>query len=730
MQKELEKIKAKFIWAVYEGSNGYCIYSYENVNTGEKVTCIGNYLPQNKNLCYEITGEWKKTERHGLNFTVQNYKEIIENTRTGIIAYLSSVISGIGKVTAERIYDKFGNNSISIIETNPEKLLAVKGITEKKLKKIVDSYREKFVLRELTEFLLPFGITTKQTVKLYNEEQIDSINALKEAPYKLCNIYGISVHTADLVAKHFGYSENYKERLIAHVNYILCENESSGSTGMEANEFGTALLRSLASRCYTRENITQYTVNMIKEGIISCKKIQYDQQLKTIIFRPVSYKTEMKIADKLIKLSKEKQETHKNISEFLADYSNKNGVKLDDEQSNAIKTAVTNSVTVITGGPGTGKTTIIKAIADYLSKEEHGALYFMAPSGRAARRITESTGYSATTIHKGINYRPGEIYKDKEDKISFINSTIVVDEFSMVGTFLTNILLDCIELGCRLIIVGDVNQLQSVEAGAVLRDIINSNTVPVIKLAHVHRQSDDSMIYLNAQKIVKGQHDILEGSDFKMIQCSSPEEAQAKMIDSYMEYVKLYGVQSLYCLCPCKERAAGVKIMNTSLQENINPLKAGDREFKALGTSYRVGDPVMHLKNSLEVSNGDIGYVTKIFDNEGTKSMIVTYFGDAEIEYTADEAEDITLAYAFTVHKAQGSENKIIITYLSKTLGKNMLKRNLVNTSVTRGSQMVKMFLTNDNALYSAIDNDDSEKRITSLKYHMEYFGGQFVKVS
>lgn len=722
-----EKVKVRFTYSLFESDSGYCIYFYEDCETNEKITCTGNYLPKIKNLAYEMTGTWKKTEKYGLNFAVSTYREIIESTRSSIVTYMSSILSGVGKKTAEKIYDMFGNSSLEVINNDPDQLLQIKGITKKKVEKISNSYKEKYVLRELTEYLLPYGITAKQALKLYTELKIKSIEELKEKPYALCEIFGISIQMADAVAKDFGYPEDGRERLVAHVMHVLYENEALGNTGMEANDFGKKLLFSLASKCYSRDNICKYIIDLIKDGVLSYKKIRKDQVIQTVLFRNAVYKTEEKLAKKIMELFYEKQPAHPHCKSEIEKYSKEKGFAFDTEQLNAVTESIRNSVTIITGGPGTGKTTIIRAIADYLSKNEKKKLFFMAPSGRAARRITESTGYRATTIHKGINYRPGEDYQNKEDKVSFENATIIIDEFSMVDTFLANLLLGCVEKGCRVIIVGDVNQLQSVGAGAVLRDLISSNALPVIRLTKIHRQSEDSMTYINAQNITKGIHDVKEGSDFKIIQSASPEEAQERMIEAYMENVSKYGIQSVYCLCPCKERAAGVKNMNEVLQKRLNPLKPGDKEFKALGVSYRIGDPVMHLKNSMEVSNGDIGYVTNIYTADGEKTLVVTYFGDTEVEYTMDEAEDMTLAYAFTVHKAQGSENKIVITFLSKTLGKNMLKRNLLNTSITRGSQLVLLHLTNDTALDEAIDNNDAEKRLTGLQYHLKYHSGQFV---
>ena len=730
--QNLETIEVNFAYDLYENEKGYCIFHYTKCDTKAKITCVGNYLPKYKSIKYAMTGTYKKTEKYGLNFEVQTYKEIIENNEESIVGYLSSgLIKGVGKAIAERIYKEFGNESISVLEHHPEKYLKVKGITRKKLEKIEESYKENHVLRELIEYLLPYGITTKQVVRIYNEENIQSVAQLKEKPYAICNVHGITVITAGLLAKTFGYRMDSRDRLIAHVNHVLGENEANGNTGMYAEDFGIALLKSLKTPCFNKGNISGYTVDMIKAGIICHRKVKENGVIRTILYRTVAFRTEAKIAEKLIQLADYPQTQHEHIAEDISASCKEDGITLDEDQANAITTAITNSITVITGGPGAGKTTIIRKIADYLqTHEKKRRLYFMAPSGRASRRIKESTGYEATTIHKAENLRPGENYAAKEDKVEFDNATIIVDEFSMVDVFLANVLFDSINLGCRVILVGDVNQLPSVGPGSVLRDIIDSGSVPVIRLNHIHRQTDTSEIYQNGKKIVSGRHDIKEGSDFKIIQSDTPEQAQTKMVDHFIDYVNQYGIDKVYCLCPCKDNVAGVKAMNEVLQDRVNPYKYGDPEFKAFGYTYRIGDPVMHLKNNMEVSNGDIGYVTRIYDDGGDWTMVVTYFGDTEVSYTADNADEMTLAYAFTVHKAQGSENKIIITFLSRINGKKMLKRNLINTSITRGKSMVELFLTNDKALDMAIDNDDSNSRVTSLKDHLIYLSGTFVKVS
>lgn len=727
---ELKKINVKFIIPIFENNEGYCIYLYRNLDSDETITCTGYYLPKIKNMSYEMHGTWIKTQKYGINFQVNSCDKIIGTTEESIVAYLSSgQIKGIGKSLAQKIYDAFGADSIRILDETPERLYELPRMGKKTVEKIAESFKESHVLQKIIEFLLPFGISSKQVVNACKKLNIRDVEQIKSNPYILCYAHGITVHTADVIAIKCNYPENSKERLLAHALHILYENETNGHTGMEINEFGIELLKSLHTPFFTKQNISDYTIELIKSGNLTYKKLERPEGIRGIIFRKKLYELEKELAEKLVRLSLCKQTSHENCDRDIADYCCKYNFMLDKDQYQAVIKAIRNSVTVITGGPGCGKTTIIKLIANYLGNHEKDrTIYFMAPSGRAARRITESTGYYATTIHKALMLTAEEI-PGNDEEVEFEDCTIIVDEFSMVDVYLAKLLVHAIAKGCRLILVGDPNQLPSVKAGAVLRDILNSNVIPIARLTQIHRQTENSMIYMNGEKIKRGQHDIQEGSDFRINDSSSPQEAEERIIERYMYYAKEYGIKSIYCILPCKERAAGVNSMNLILQNKINPFKSEDEEITIGGTTYRIGDPVMHLKNSDEVSNGDIGYVTAVTTKEDRRVLIVTYFGDTTIEYTTDEADQITLAYAFTVHKSQGSENKIVLTFLSQTIGKRMLKRNLLNTAITRGSFMVELFTTGDNAIFDAIDNDDTDKRITSLTYHLMYYAGEFVQV-
>ena len=726
MQEQIKKIKVQYVATKFENNDGFCIYLYQDPETKESYTCIGNNLPKYKNVTFEMMGHFKRDKKHGLNFNVQTYTEIVENNKKSIISFLSSgIIKGIGKTTAEKIYDKFGNESINVIENNPERLAEVNGISKRKATSIKNAYKENRVLKNLIQFLIPFGVTTKQAVQIHQKLKIMYPSEIKDNPYKICKIRGIAVETADLIAKNTGFPMNSKERLLAHVRHVLTESEINGNTGIEVNEFGRNIIRSLNTpEFYNTSNMCDITIQLIKERSLTYKKIMFGNNVKTIIFNPHTYQVETDVAKKCIELVNTKQVISEDYMQRMLKLCSDMHFQPDTNQLEAAVETIRSSFTVITGGPGTGKTTIIKLIAKYLKENEKKHLVFMAPSGRGARRIEETTKYKASTIHKALGLRP-DMEISEEDKVTFEDCTIIVDELSMVDIFLFHELMEAIQLGCRVILVGDVNQLPSVGPGNVIRDLIDSGAVPVVRLTKIHRQSENSVISENAKKIVEGNHDIKTGNDFFIKNHMSPQQARDSMIEHYVYYAKKYGVEKIYCLCPCRENLAGVRDMNIEIQKRMNP-DIGKLEFRANGYSYRIGDPVMHLKNDEEVSNGDIGYVDSIYHVDDEVVIDVLYFGDTRITYTHENADEMILAYASTVHKAQGSESDIALLYLSRTVGKKLLNRNLLNTAITRGKKLEGLFLTNDDALNMAINNDDSENRITSLRYQLMYHSGEF----
>lgn len=722
-------ITTSYVTSLYKDeSNGFCIYLYKDEQTGHRITCKGSFLPNMKNIHYEMSGKWKKVPRYGYNFCVDSYKEILVKTKDGIIAYLGSgLFPGVGKVIAERIYMRFKEDSLRIIEETPYKLLDIKGITPAKVKKIREAYEEKHLYKEIVEFLIPFGITPKQTVHIINDLDIKSVCAIKQNPYRLYNVFGITLECADAIAKASGYPMGSIRRIQAHALHILLLQEQCGSTGMEANAFGRELLKSLNWPSFTPEDICQKTIDLLKSGWIKHCKRDIGGVITTFLYRGSIFTAERKIAENLYHIMEEKQPTHCGIEAAVQKNCRREGIMLDKDQMKAVLGIIQNSFLIITGGPGTGKTTIMKQAAIYLENTEKGRpIYFMAPSGRASRRIKEATGFNGRTIHATFALHPGEVEYIDEEPVIMEDATIFCDESSMVGALLMSIITEQIRPGCRFIFVGDENQLPSVECGAVLRDLISSGKVPVIRLSKIHRQSEDSVICVNSRKIQNGDSDLLEGEDFKIIQSGTSLEAEEKIACHYKKYVMDYGIENVYCIVPRKGGYAGVERLNSILQAALNPLQEGQDMFKSGGYEYHIGDPVMHLKNNNSCANGDIGFVTRIYvDEDEGKTMEVTYFGDTLLKYTVNNCKDVTLAYAFTVHKAQGSENKIVLTYLSKECGRLMLKRNLPYTAITRGKQMVELFMTNDTALSEAAANDDKQIRITSLEYHMtSVFGG------
>lgn len=729
MNNGVTTIKTSYMLPKYENPDGYCIFLYKNVENGETLTCKGSFLPKIARIHYEMTGTWEESRKYGKSFSVQSYTEIIENNKESVIAYLSSgVIKGIGKVTAERIFLRFGMDSLKVIEQEPERLLSIKGISPKKLEAIETSYKMNTVNRAVIEFLLPFGITSKQTVKVIRDLKIKSVMEIKEHPYRLHNIHGITIQCVDAIAKKLGIPEDSRERVTAHAIHVLMEAEASGSTGMEANAFGLCLIRSLNSRHFSTGNICEYTIELIKNGTLKfIKKMENDRKI-TYLYRSYSYEKEKEIAEYLYELSQVEQPEHVNVRADIMQQCSEEDVLLDETQLLAVEQIIRSSVLVVTGGPGTGKTTTIKQAADYLNKHEKGRrIVFMAPSGRAARRIKEATGYEGFTINSMFNLRPGESWEEVNEELCLDNTTIFVDEFSMVGIFLMHAMMRRIRPSCRFILIGDEDQLPSVEAGSVLRDIIASGKVPVVRLEKIHRQNENSMICANSFKIKNGLADLAQGPDFHIVQCLNGEEAQQKMVASYMKYAAQYGIGNIYCIVPRREGASGVKELNATLQAKLNPPDSNMREFKANGVCFRVKDPVMHLKNGIDVANGDIGVVTHIYvDAEDGLILEATYFGDMVVRYNTDTINELALAYAFTVHKSQGSENKIVLTYLSKECGRKMLTRNLLFTAISRGKMVDELYLTNDDALRLAIENDNKEERQTGLRDHMSKVFGDW----
>lgn len=723
-----------------ERENGFSVRIYETPN-GEKFCCVGYGLPSNDKLMYAFTGEFSNNPKFGYEFVVESYVEHITSSKNDIINYLScGIIKGIGPKRAELIYEKFKGQTLEMLEKTPEKLLSIKGISKKGLKKIVDSYNDSKASREIIYFLLKYGISQKYGMKLFSAYGSRSLACVKENPYILSEIRGLTFLDADRVAKDIGFPLNSEERFFSCAFHVLKNNELSGNTGMETKLFQAEVYKLLEDKHFSKNDVFDHTCRLVKKGVLKVFSLEsIDHTVKQYIFTKAMCTTEYNIAENILRI---KNDTRKPValevvSSLITSMERKYSIYLDEIQRKAVTDAFVYGISVITGGPGSGKTTIIRFISEiYTTLYENNTRVFLAPTGRAARIMTESTKEEAQTAHSFLHIFDGN---DLPENDVIINSSlVVVDEFSMVDVFLANSLFHSMAKDNICVLVGDIDQLPSVGPGAVLRDIIESNVIHVTRLAKIYRQGEDTEIYENSKKINEGKTDIKEGRDFHFYETSSMEDIKHMMGELYVKRVKEFGLMNVMCLCPFRDHIAGITDMNVYLQNLVNPYSPHKNEITYHKTVYREGDIVMHTKdNTKAAANGDIGiisFVGKLYDKDGEEiegdfSIIVEINGTT-IEYTKDTVEKLVLAYATTVHKSQGSQADAVITCLSN-FHKSMLYRNIPYVAVSRGKKQVDAIGEMD-AWKKAILNLDPTKtqRITLTNYYLKLLNSEFVKIA
>ena len=722
------EIYAEYEKDIYRSANGWTVALYMIKNKdGESIKAkilTGNDLPSIKKVLYQFNGEWVENKKYGLQFKVDSFIELLRDTKDSIVSYLSSpLFPGIGKKTAERIYEKFGSDALYILEHHPDKYLEVKGISKKTLKNVAESYQKNRTVIKIYELIKDYdGITVKLANKIYAKFGSTSIDVIQKKPYKLCEIKDIGFSIADRIALAMGLPRDCFERYVAASRSVLLSNEANGNLGMDLQLFGNELRKLMNSSIITPDSINEAFSKMIKEKILVCKHAHTEDEEYCYVYRPETYYTELDVAKEILRLTCGVESEIRDLDKKILNAEKEFGITLADSQKAAVKMALREPFSVITGSPGTGKTTIIRIIAKIFTEEIKKSTCFMAPTGRAARKIKEATGYYASTIHSRLQiYEEEEINGCGEETIE--ESLVVVDEVSMLDIWIAKKLFKAIETGVKVVLVGDEDQLQSVGPGAVLRDIIASDVVPIARLTHIYRQGKDSNIVKNAVSIKNGRVKLDTGDDFAITDGVAEEVLENAMVEQYLKEVKEYGLENVVCLCPVKKYSAGVNNMNKRIQEILNPANNNKPEFKYGFTTFRIGDPVMELQNGREVVNGDIGNVTYIDPDRKSGKIVVTYFGDTEVEYLVDDMEHIALAYAMTVHKAQGSEYDSVITCLQDT-NFHMLKRNIPYTAFTRGKKKVHFF-GSLKALERAIKNKDTTKRCTLLKYFLQTLSGQ-----
>ena len=685
-------------------------------NTISQVKAVGYCLPVANNLRYDMQGHWSKNPKHGIQFEVESYNEVIIPNKEGIISYLSSgQIKGVGPKIAERIYAAFGNMALEVLDKEPEKLLSIPGINKNKLKKICDSYLANRGARDVVAFLTPHGITPNRAVRLYKEYGEKTMDIVKNHPYKLCELVGVGFRTADKIAMSMGFDELSTERVDEALLYTLTDAESKGNLCLEKHDLLKSCLKILNTPQLTEDMLANRAVRLIQSG----QMVSYLGN----VYRSRTAYIEAHLAEMIShRLSQNKSFCYTDLDAELDKEEQILSVKLAPEQRLAVKTALTHGISIITGGPGTGKTMIQRALLDIYKRNHPGnEICCCAPTGRAARRMEQSTRFSASTVHKALGLLAGEDGNYNEPA-ELTADLILVDEVSMLDIYLAEHLFCAVKNNCQIVLIGDADQLPSVGPGAVLSEMIASECIPVVRLDKVFRQSAGSRIATNAKLIRHGNLSLEYGPDFQFMDSASTTESAEKVAEIYMQEIAKYGVDNVALLSPFRQRTeTGVNALNELIRDLVNPPDNEKAEVKFGKRIFRCGDKVMQIKNHDDVNNGDIGYITKII-NMDSETILYINFGDGKLkEYDAGDLDMLDLGYASTIHKSQGAEYQSVIINL-QCAHAIMLTRPLIYTAITRGKKRV-IIVGERRALCMAIKKTDTEKRGTCLAKRLkEYY--------
>lgn len=709
-------------------------YVVAKITANKEVNTIVGTMPLIKEgQQIEVKGEWIKHKQFGRQFNVEEYKEVLPTSTKEIEKYLSTgIIHGIGPVTAKKIVKAFGEETLNILDNNIEMLKEVEGIGKKKYNIIYQSYLETRELKDIIMFFQKHGVTINQCLKIYKKFGGDAQNIVSENPYILSDeISGIGFLTSDRIAKSLGIEPISDFRIQSGIKYVLNSFSGLGNTYMPKDKLINEAQRILS---VDKELIEVNIYNSVLEGKIKIEKIN---EIEAVYSLPY-YFCELGVTNKIITLSIENFQTiNSDITFEISSFERKNNIVFADSQKEAILGAFENGIEIITGGPGTGKTTIIKCIIEIY--ENNGMKVLLAaPTGRAAKRMTESTGREAKTIHRllemGVSDNENSFFGRGEGE-PLEGDVIIVDEASMIDIMLMNSLLKAIKLGTRLIIVGDADQLPSVGPGNVLRDLIDSEFIKVVRLKDIFRQGKESMIITNAHRINNGELPYLnkKGGDFFFDNRESNEEILETILDLVNRRLPLFNskwnkIRDFQVLSPTRKGILGVDNLNNELQSILNPPSKDKKERKFKDSVFREGDKVMQTKNNYSLKwnringygdnegvgifNGDMGFIESI--SEENRTVTVVFDDERRIVYDNLYVEELELAYAITIHKSQGSEFKVIITpaFMGSAF---LMNRNILYTGITRAKELV-VVVGNQRALKYMVDNTNSMERYSSLK--------------
>lgn len=680
-----------------------------------------------------LTGSWTEHSEYGRQLKVETVERVLPQSVGAIFSYLSSgVISGIGSSTARKIVDRFGEDSLNVLRSSPELLTEIKGITLRK----AEAMSEAFILRQDTAetvmFFQNFGITPNLAMKIYKKFGAMAVDLVRDNPYALCEaVQGIGFKTCDRIAMNLGLPFDSRERIKSGLRYALTEAAMNGHT------------------CWSENSLIEYTAKLLGcasgavrdcygEALLTGKIISEN----SLAYLPLYYNLEISSASRLAALAAAPAEDDEKIAALVNDYAESCNIVLSDEQREAILTANTRKVIAITGGPGTGKTTIMKGVLDVMQRRGREAA-LCAPTGKAAKRLEEACGFEAKTIHRLLEV---DAISDDEQRFARNEANpltadfIIVDEMSMVDLQLLDALLKAMKRGAGIIMAGDVDQLPSVGAGNVLSDILESGVVPTVRLSTVFRQAEESMIVVNAHRINDGEMPDLSNShsDFFFIRRPDHRTSAEVILDlvaSRLPRAYGYDIGDIQVLSPSKKGTAGVVSLNALLQERINPPDRSKPEQKRGSLIFRLGDKVIQIKNNynaewvnprddtqgLGLFNGDIGTVTDI--DKTDKTLTVEFDDGKTAKYDFAMLDNLEPAYALTVHKSQGCEFKAVVIPVCG-FAPMLMARNLLYTAITRAKELVVLVGTPE-AVAQMVGNNHRSKRCSTLLDRLRLYGGK-----
>ncbi len=690
----------------YQNSeNGYSVMKVKVKGYKDLVTLVGNLLDVPVGSVLLCDGEWKVDKKYGSQFIAESWEEVMPATIYGIEKYLGSgLVKGIGPKFAKLIVAKFGLETIDVIENDVQRLYEVPGIGKKRVEKISESWEKQKDIKNVMLFLQGYGVSTAYAAKIYRQYGKESIDKVKENPYRLADdIWGIGFKTADGIAAKMGYEKNDLRRCRSGIFYTLSQLSNDGHVYAEEEQLIKSAIQLLEVE---EEPIRQAMTQMIES-----EDLKLDNEA---IYLPPFYYAECGTARRLQTLLAVPETGKKKPVFDLSAISKETGIEYDDIQITAIRQSVESKVMVLTGGPGTGKTTTTQGIIAALKTAGMNIL-LAAPTGRAAKRMSEATGMEAKTIHRLLEYNPNDGYKRNEEN-PLEADALIVDECSMIDILLMNNLMKAIPTGMRLVMVGDIDQLPSVGAGNVLRDIIDSGKIPVIRLTRIFRQAQSSRIVMSAHAINRGIYpDTSNGkdTDFFFIKTEDPNlvaESIVRLVKDRLPKAYHLLASNIQVLTPMQRGIVGASNLNLALQDALNPTSVS---LNRGGYSYRKGDRVMQVRNNYDkgVFNGDLGYIEEVDMEERT---LIANFDGTSVEYEVSELDELSLAYATTIHKSQGSEYPIVVMPVLMN-HYVMLQRNLIYTGITRAKKICVLIGT-AKALAYAIHNMSVLKRNTKLK--------------